>query len=277
MRQLTDSYGGLRQNGDARYPQGSSGFQRLLAAYAQNRNFEATTVFANAVRRVPVKKKAIQPRTIFTLSEVSVLLRLPDPEKRLGFRDQVLLNLMYASGARTQEICDLKVRDFFKEKNLYKLTITGKGNKTRRIVIASPSGILLERYLIETGRAGQADAYIFTSQTHPQMTISCIEEIYKKYVAIARAENPGMFLEKRYTPHTMRHTTATHMLEAGIPMMAIKNFLGHSSISTTERYAELSQGTVNRHIRDWNEKWFSQQKESSVKRKKENQLPDFLK
>ena len=186
-----------------------------FAAYAQNRNFEATTVFANAVRRVPVKKKAIQPRTIFTLSEVSVLLRLPDPEKRLGFRDQVLLNLMYASGARAQEICDLKVRDFFKEKNLYKLTITGKGNKTRRIVIASPSGILLERYLIETGRAGQADAYIFTSQTHPQMTISCIEEIYKKYVAIARAENPGMFLEKRYTPHTMRHTTATHMLEAG--------------------------------------------------------------
>lgn len=248
-----------------------------FAAYAQNRNFEATTVFANAVRRVPVKKKVIQPRTIFTLSEVSVLLRLPDPEKRLGFRDQVLLNLMYASGARAQEICDLKVRDFFKEKNLYKLTITGKGNKTRRIVIASPSGILLERYLIETGRAGQADAYIFTSQTHPQMTISCIEEIYKKYVAIARAENPGMFLEKRYTPHTMRHTTATHMLEAGIPMMAIKNFLGHSSISTTERYAELSQGTVNRHIRDWNEKWFSQQKESSVKRKKENQLPDFLK
>ena len=124
-----------------------------FAAYAQNRNFEATTVFANAVRRVPVKKKAIQPRTIFTLSEVSVLLRLPDPEKRLGFRDQVLLNLMYASGARAQEICDLKVRDFFKEKNLYKLTITGKGNKTRRIVIASPSGILLERYLIETGRA----------------------------------------------------------------------------------------------------------------------------
>lgn len=85
MRQLTDSYGGLRQNGDARYPQGTSGFQLLasFAAYAQNRNFEATTVFANAVRRVPVKKKAIQPRTIFTLSEVSVLLRLPDPENAL--------------------------------------------------------------------------------------------------------------------------------------------------------------------------------------------------
>ena len=86
-----------------------------------------------------------------------------------------------------------------------------------------------------------------------------------------------MFLEKRYTPHTMRHTTATHMLEAGVPIVAIKNFLGHSSISTTERYAELSQGTVNKHIRDWNEKWFSHQKEEPVERKKENVLPDFLK
>ncbi len=247
-----------------------------FAAYAQNRNFEAATVFANAVRRVPVKKASIQPRITFSLDEVSVLLRLPDPEKRLGFRDQVLLNLMYASGARAQEICDLKVRDFLVEKNLYKLTITGKGDKTRRIVIAKPSGILLKRYLEETGRAGQLDAYIFSSQTHPQMTISCIEEIYKKYVALAKAEHPKMFLEKRYTPHTMRHTTATHMLEAGVPIMAIKNFLGHSSISTTERYAELSQGTVNRHIRDWNEKWFSHQKENPANQKK-NQLPDFLK
>ena len=192
-----------------------------FAGYAQNRNFEAATVFANAVKRVPVKKEAVQPRTTFTLDEVSILLRLPDPGKRMGFRDQVLLNLMYASGARAQEICDLKVRDFLAEKNLYKLTITGKGNKTRRIVIARPSGTLLERYLEETGKASR--------------------------------------------------------LEAGVPIMAIKNFLGHSSISTTERYAELSQGTVNRHIRDWNEKWFSHQKENPVTQKNENQIPDFLK
>ncbi len=247
-----------------------------FAAYAQNRNFEAATVFANAVRRAPVKKNAVRPRTAFSLGEVSALLRIPDPKKRLGFRDQVLLNLMYASGARAQEVCDLKVRDFFIEKNLYKLTVTGKGNKARRIAVAGPSGALLKRYLEETGRAGQPDAYIFSSQTHPQMSISCIEEIYKKYVALARAGNPGMFLGERYTPHTMRHTTATHMLEAGVPIVAIKNFLGHSSISTTERYAELSQGTVNRHIRDWNEKWFSSQQETYVGQKQENPLPDFL-
>ncbi len=248
-----------------------------FASFAQNRNFEAAVVFANAVRGIPIKKTAVQPRITFSLDEVSVLLRLPDPEKRLGFRDQALLNLMYASGARAQEICDLKVRDFLVEKNLYKLTVTGKGNKTRRIVIARLSGILLERYLEETGKSRQLDAYIFSSQTHPQMTISCIEEIYKKYITLARQEHPEMFLAKRYSPHTMRHTTATHMLEAGVPLMAIKNFLGHSSVSTTERYAELSQGTVNRHIREWNEKWFSHQKGKPDNQKKENQLPDFLK
>lgn len=145
---------------------------------------------------------------------------------QLGFRNQVILNLMYASGARAQEICDLKVRDFLAEKDQYKLTVTGKGNKTRRIVIAKPSGILLRRYLITTGRISNPDSFIFFSQTHPKMTISCVEEIYKKYIAQARTEHPEMFLEKRYTPHTMRHTTATHMLEAGVPLIAIKNFLG---------------------------------------------------
>lgn len=59
--------------------------------------------------------------------------------------------------------------------------------------------------------------------------------------------------------------------------MAIKNFLGHSSVSTTDRYAELSQGSVNRHIRNWNEKWFSHQKELPADQKQEELFPDFLK
>ncbi len=193
-------------------------------------------MFANAVKRVPVKKEAIQPRITFTLDEVSILLRLPDPEKRLGFRDQVLLNLMYANGARAQEICDLKVRDFVVEKNLYKLTITRKGNKTRRVMIA-------------------------------------------------RTEHPEMFLEKHYTPHTM--SNPNFWISRGIRPPHICWRLGcrlwQSKIfsdilqSPQRNGAELSQGTVNRHIRDWSEKWFSHQKENPVTQKKENQLPDFLK
>jgi integrase/recombinase XerD len=74
----------------------------------------------------------------------------------------------------------------------------------------------------------------------------------------------------------IRHTTATHMLEAGIPIMAIKNFLGHVSLATTQRYTELSQDTVNRHVREWNEKWFSHQTPVSQKQPSENRMPDFL-
>jgi site-specific recombinase XerD len=73
----------------------------------------------------------------------------------------------------------------------------------------------------------------------------------------------------------MRHTTATNMLEAGVPLMAIKNFLGHASVHTTERYAALTQATVNNYIRDWNTKWFSQTITIPTP-PSGNSLPEFL-
>lgn len=113
-----------------------------------------------------------------------------------------------------------------------------------------------KHYLDWRGISRDLNRHTFSSQTHEHMTVSCIEEIYKKYVAEAREQHPEMFLQSKYTPHTMRHTTATHMLEAGVPLMAIKNFLGHASVATTERYAELSQTTTDKHIREWNRRWF---------------------
>ena len=73
----------------------------------------------------------------------------------------------------------------------------------------------------------------------------------------------------------MRHTTATHMLEAGVPLVAIKNFLGHASLATTEKYAELSQGTVDRHIKNWNQRWFPDDPADTLPTEI-NVLPDFL-
>lgn len=244
-----------------------------FADYAQNRNFEASTSFLKGLKAVPTKKAAAQPRTVFTLEEVAILLRLPGESTQIGLRDKILLNVMYASGARAQEICDLRVRDIQTQNESVRLTITGKGNKTRRILIAAPCGKLLCKYISYRGIANLPDAHVFSSQTHEQMTVSCVEEIYRKYLSLARMQHPNLFREKHYSPHTMRHTTATHMLEAGVPMMAIKNFLGHSSIRTTERYAELSQGAVNKHISDWNNKWFAT---AQPPEKQSSRLPDFL-
>jgi len=228
-----------------------------FAAYAQNRTLD-TAIFANAIDKVPVKTQAESPRTVFTLAELKILFELPDKNTAIGLRDCVLLNLMYASGARAQEVCDLTVRSVQFQSGETKLTLTGKGQKTRRIKIAEPCAVLLEQYIARRGISRQLDRHIFSSQTHEHMTPSCIKEIFKKYVTLAKEQNPMLFREPSYTPHSMRHTTATSMLEAGVPLMAIKNFLGHASVHTTERYAALTQATVNNYIRDWNTKWFPQ-------------------
>jgi len=245
-----------------------------FADYAQNRTLDAA-VFANVIDKVPVKTQAISPRTMFSLEEVAILLNLPDKSTVTGLRDCVLLNLMYASGARAQEICDLTVRGVHFQSDATKLTLTGKGQKTRRINIAQPCAVLLKQYIARRGISKQLDCHIFSSQTHEQMTTACITEIYKKYLKLAKEQNPTLFREKSYSPHSMRHTTATHMLEAGVPLMAIKNFLGHASFHTTERYAALTQATVNNYIRDWNSKWFPQT-ETMPEPPKRNPLPEYL-
>lgn len=250
-----------------------------FAAYAQNRNADAALVFMAGTRKISAKKTAETPRTFFTRDEVAVLLRLPDTSTAIGRRDATLLSLMYASGARAQEVCDLSVRDALFERDSSILTITGKGGKTRRVRIARPCAEMLRNYLAWRGISGQLDRHIFYSRTHEHMTISCVEAIYKKYLHEAKRQNPSMFRENRYSPHSMRHTCAMHMLEAGVPMMAIKNFLGHASVTTTERYAELSQSTVDRHIKEWNQRWFPDAatiKEAADAPAQSGSLPDFL-
>lgn len=106
--------------------------------------------------------------------------------------------------------------------------------------------------------------------------MSCIEEIFKKYVTLAKEKHPDLFREKGYPPHAMRHTSASHMLEAGVPLIVIKNFLGHISLSSTQIYAEISQNTVDKHLREWNEKWFGEELMEPDNSKK-NTIPGFLK
>lgn len=118
--------------------------------------------------------------------------------------------------------------------------------------------------------------HIFSSQTHEKMTVSCIEEIYAKYVARAKAENLMLFREDTYTPHSMRHTTATHMLEAGVPLMVVKNFLGHVSLQTTQIYAEITQDTMNRQLKAWNEKWFLKNENRKTNSDDTERIPKFL-
>jgi site-specific recombinase XerD len=226
-----------------------------FANYAQNRSFDAAIVFRRDVKKLPSKKGHHKLRAIFTRDEIAIFLNIPKNDHSIGFRDKTLLSVMYGSGARAQEICDLTIGDVRFVNESASLILTGKGGKTRQVRIPKGCAALLKQYIDKRGIAGKRERHIFSSQTHEHMHISCIEEIYKKYVRLAKEEHPGLFCEKSYTPHSMRHSTATHMLEAGIPIIVIKNFLGHSSLQSTQIYAEVTQNTLDKHIIEWNEKW----------------------
>ena len=93
---------------------------------------------------------------------------------------------------------------------------------------------------------------------------------------MAKNQNPSLFRENNYPPHSMRHTTACHLLEAGVDIVTIKNILGHVSVQTTQIYAEMSQDTVDKKLKEWNETWFGDNQKIDVKEATDN-IPDFLK
>ena len=225
-----------------------------FASYAQNRNTDAALSFVTAIQNTPTKKAAYTPRISFSRAEVSALLHAPDTNSVIRRRDVVLLSLMYASGARAQEICDLRVSDVLFEKDTSRVVLTGKGKKARRICIASSCAEMLRRYLIWRKIDQQLDRHVFSSRTHEQMIVSCIEAIFKKYLAEAKRQNPALFHEKSYSPHTMRHAAAMHMLEAGVPMISIKNFLGHAHLEqSAKRYSVSGTGKPTLTIRRSNQ------------------------
>ena len=255
--------------------------QRLSAIsafseYAQNRDFDAASVFRSAVIKIPVKKSTSKKRAVFTREEIRILLNLPDENYETGLRDKVLLSLMYATGARAQEICDLMVRDIRMNDTSASITLMGKGSKTRQVRISKKLSDTLHRYIVHRHIEKYLERHIFSSQTHEQMTVSCVEGIYKKYIAIAKKQNPSLFQADSYPPHSMRHSTACHLLEAGVDIVTIKNILGHVSVQTTQIYAEMSQDTVDRKLKEWNETWFGNNQKINVKKSTDN-IPEFLK
>ena len=158
------------------------------------------------------------------------------------------------------------------------LTLIGKGEKSRRVKITADATQLLDKYITSRKITTKLDTHIFPSQRNAHLSVAAIEEIYEKYTKQAKAEHPELFCHGPYTPHVMRHTTATHLIEAGVPLAIVKNILGHTSIQTTQIYLDISQQTVDRSMKRWNEKWFSKNNpDETVLPQEKDTIPDFLK
>jgi site-specific recombinase XerD len=252
-----------------------------FAEYAQNRNLEAGYVFRSSLTKIykkSFKRVKGKKRHAFTREELEILFSLPDTTDKIGWRNLVIMVVMYASGARAQEICDLTVKDVAHDNNgKAVLTLFGKGDKPRRVKITADATELLNQYITYRKIGNQPERHVFSSQRNEQISVACLEEIFEKYAEMAKKAHPNKFNAGRYTPHVMRHTTATHLIEAGVALPVVKNILGHSSIQSTQVYVETSQQTIDQSVKKWNEKWFNNDgiKEELLP-KTQSTLPEFL-
>ena len=188
------------------------------------------------VLNVPFKKCQQPIIQHLTPEQTRDLLAAPGFSSRANRRDTTLLGLLYDTGARVQELCDLRVRDVRLEKPSI-ITLTGKGNKIRQVPLTVNTVKLLSAYMDENGllRNGNQDMPLFVNQRRAKLTRGGVSYILQKYAGKVSEERQD-FPDKP-TPHCLRHSKAMHMYQAGVSLIYIRDFLGHVDIATTDGYA----------------------------------------
>lgn len=188
---------------------------------------------------VKVPKGSRHLPTVLTEDEVNRLLKTPDVTKKLGVRDRAILETLYATGMRVSELTNLTLGELHLDVHL--VQPRGKGDKERIIPIGEAAQEWLERYL-NTVRPGQLanrpqNQYVFLNAHGRQLTRQAIWQLIKRGAQQAN-------ITKRVTPHTLRHSFATHLLEHGADLRVVQALLGHSDIATTQIYTHVSQQRV---------------------------------
>lgn len=181
--------------------------------------------------------------TVLTLEEVDAVIAAIDLSQPHGHRDRAMIEMLYSCGLRVSELCSLKISDLYLEEGF--LRVTGKGNK-QRLVPISPRAIKeLELWFAErrmlTPKPGEEDYVFISHQRRKHLSRITVFHNIKEYCAMAG-------ITKTISPHTFRHTFATHLLEGGANLRAIQAMLGHESISTTEIYTHIDRTYLREQV-----------------------------
>jgi integrase/recombinase XerD len=189
------------------------------------------------IRAIPFKKAAKPQITYLEKAEMDALLAAPNRNTAQGRRDYVLLLFLYNTGARADEAAQLKIGDLnlalAPQREHSSVQIRGKGNKLRRCPLW-PHTVSELTALIGTKDATE---HVFLNRCGRPITRFGIHTMVERYVERVSARTPGL-AAKRVSPHSIRHTTATHLLRAGVDINTIRAWLGHVSLNTTNIYAE---------------------------------------
>ncbi len=176
---------------------------------------------------------------VLSLREINLLLDKANFKSNLGLRDQAILELLYATGLRVSELIYLKIDDINMENCMLKCL--GKGSKERIIPFGSKAYQSLRLYLDKVRQKlvkNPNEDILFLNSRGERLSRQGIFYLVKKYVRKAG-------IEKKVTPHTLRHTLATHLLENGADLRSVQEMLGHSDISTTQIYTHVSRKWVS--------------------------------
>jgi integrase/recombinase XerD len=167
---------------------------------------------------------------VLSIEEMDALLLQPNPKNFIGSRDKAILELLYATGMRVSELCSLKVNDL---SDTF-VKVKGKGKKERLIPVGKKAIASVDAYLLGyRGEAKEDNAPLFTSTRGKPIDRTTVWERVKVYAKAAGILKP-------ISPHTLRHSFATHLLENGADLRLIQDMLGHEDIGTTDRYTHVT-------------------------------------
>ena len=183
------------------------------------------------IEKVTLKKGSYLPETI-SVSDINRLINIHDHSNYMNSRNLTLIDFMYSTACRVSELCDVRVSDLDFEEDFVKLF--GKGSKQRIVPIGSELKINLSKYLKFRDELNTQEPYLFLSKNMNQLDRSAIFRIIKKSATLS---DNALSVH----PHTLRHSAATHMLEAGCDLRTLQELLGHTSVSTTKIYTKLTK------------------------------------
>ena len=209
------------------------------------RNFYRFLLAEGRVERDPTENLTA-PRQWLALpkylnrEEIEKLVVTPDPAKATGLRDRAMLELLYATGLRVSELCSMRIADLHRELGV--LRTLGKGNKQRMVPFGRSALRAIEDYL-QRGRGsllrGRPSPYLFITARGGPMT----RQGFWKLI-VQHGKSIGIF--RRLTPHVIRHSFATHLLEGGADLRSVQIMLGHADISTTQIYTHVAQSRLRK-------------------------------
>ena len=192
-------------------------------------------VEANPARTVATPKREKQLPSVMQTAEVALLIEQADASTTLGMRDRAFLELLYASGLRISELVGIDIDDFELRAKLVK--VRGKGSKERIVPFGSKAEEAVRAWLEVRGELAHDpdEQALFVNYRGQRITTRSVRRLFDGYIRKAA-------LRAGISPHTMRHSFATHLLNSGADLRGIQELLGHASLSTTQKYT---------HLNDW--------------------------